>query len=96
MRVFVCSFVRSFVCSFVRLFTLYRVVSMLQRENDCSPFFHLGQLRKIRFMNYAGCQRKFKVQTFVGRYDGASKNAIDAEKRHGKGQAGPPKKKQRK
>ena len=30
---------------------------------------------KIRFMNYAGCKRKFKVDQFVARYRGASENA---------------------
>lgn len=30
---------------------------------------------KIRFMNYAGCRRKFKVDTFVARYRGAKENA---------------------
>ena len=34
---------------------------------------------KIRYMNYAGCQRKFDVQAFVQRYDPtASANAIAA------------------
>jgi len=31
---------------------------------------------KVRFMNYAGCQRKFDVHSFVTRYDGASENAL--------------------
>lgn len=30
---------------------------------------------KIRFMNYAGCKRKFKIDPFVARYKGASENA---------------------
>uniref|UniRef100_A0A7S2PTZ8 Deoxyribodipyrimidine photo-lyase n=2 Tax=Leptocylindrus danicus TaxID=163516 RepID=A0A7S2PTZ8_9STRA len=30
---------------------------------------------KIRFMNYAGCKRKFKVQDFVARYPVALVNA---------------------
>ena len=30
---------------------------------------------KIRFMNYAGCKRKFKVDQFVARYKGAAENA---------------------
>ncbi|KAL3823230.1 hypothetical protein ACHAXA_003509 [Cyclostephanos tholiformis] len=30
---------------------------------------------KIRYMNYAGCKRKFKVDQFVARYRGASENA---------------------
>jgi len=30
---------------------------------------------KIRYMNYAGCKRKFKVDTFVARYKGAAENA---------------------
>jgi deoxyribodipyrimidine photo-lyase len=34
---------------------------------------------KIRYMNYAGCKRKFKVDVFVKKYKGASENAIAAE-----------------
>lgn len=34
---------------------------------------------KIRFMNYKGCKRKFKVDDFVKKYEGASENAIAAE-----------------
>jgi hypothetical protein len=30
---------------------------------------------KIRYMNYAGCKRKFKLEQFVARYRGASENA---------------------
>src|SRR6056300_1647759 len=30
---------------------------------------------KIRYMNYAGCKRKFKVDQFVAKYDGAAENA---------------------
>ena len=30
---------------------------------------------KIRYMNYAGCKRKFKVDQYVARYRGASENA---------------------
>lgn len=30
---------------------------------------------KIRYMNYAGCKRKFKVAQFVDRYEGAAENA---------------------
>mmetsp|Transcript_1383 Transcript_1383/g.2246 ORF Transcript_1383/g.2246 Transcript_1383/m.2246 type:complete len:142 (-) Transcript_1383:225-650(-) len=30
---------------------------------------------KIRFMNYAGCKRKFKVDDFVAKYVGAKSNA---------------------
>jgi hypothetical protein len=30
---------------------------------------------KIRYMNYAGCKRKFKVDQFVARYRGAYENA---------------------
>jgi deoxyribodipyrimidine photo-lyase len=37
---------------------------------------------KIRFMNYAGCKRKFKVVTFVAQYPGASENAIKATEKH--------------
>ena len=33
---------------------------------------------KIRFMNYAGCKRKFKVSEFVARYKGAAINASKA------------------
>ena len=31
---------------------------------------------KIRFMNYAGCKRKFKVAEFVAKYPPALKNAV--------------------
>lgn len=52
---------------------------------------------KIRFMNYNGCKRKFKIDTFVGQYDGALKNSLEASKKHGKSKDGPPTtKKQRK
>ena len=37
---------------------------------------------KIRYMNYAGCKRKFKVVEFVKKYQGASKNAVQAEAKH--------------
>lgn len=37
---------------------------------------------KIRFMNYAGCKRKFKVADFVQRYKGATENAAQAEAKH--------------
>jgi deoxyribodipyrimidine photo-lyase len=37
---------------------------------------------KIRFMNYAGCKRKFKVADFVKKYEGAAENAIEAEAKH--------------
>lgn len=30
---------------------------------------------KIRFMNYAGCKRKFKVAEFVSKYPPAAENA---------------------
>ena len=51
---------------------------------------------KIRFMNYNGCKRKFKIDTFVAMYDGALKNSLEAPKKHGKSKEGPPAKKQRK
>ena len=35
---------------------------------------------KIRYMNYAGCQRKFNVSEFVAKYPPASANAKDAAK----------------
>jgi deoxyribodipyrimidine photo-lyase len=35
---------------------------------------------KIRYMNYAGCKRKFKVEKFVSRYRGASENAAMVSK----------------
>merc|ERR1719181_1265375 len=38
---------------------------------------------KIRYMNYAGCKRKFKVDEFVAKYEGAKENAIAAAKLHG-------------
>lgn len=31
---------------------------------------------KIRYMNYAGCKRKFKIETFVARYPPAKANSI--------------------
>jgi len=34
---------------------------------------------KIRFMNYNGCKRKFKVDQFVKKYPPAAKNALKAE-----------------
>lgn len=36
---------------------------------------------KIRFMNYNGCKRKFKVETFVGRYPEAAKNAAKGKRK---------------
>ncbi|GKY98098.1 hypothetical protein MPSEU_000767600 [Mayamaea pseudoterrestris] len=33
---------------------------------------------KIRYMNYAGCKRKFKVAAFVAKYKGAAENAAKA------------------
>jgi deoxyribodipyrimidine photo-lyase len=30
---------------------------------------------KIRYMNYAGCKRKFKIDSYVARYRGAAENA---------------------
>ena len=30
-------------------------------------------------MNYAGCKRKFKIDTFVARYDGAAENAAKVD-----------------
>ncbi|KAL7486825.1 hypothetical protein ACHAW6_015508 [Cyclotella cf. meneghiniana] len=35
---------------------------------------------KIRYMNYAGCKRKFKIDSFVARYKGAKENAVKADK----------------
>jgi deoxyribodipyrimidine photo-lyase len=37
---------------------------------------------KIRYMNYNGCKRKFKVSDFVAKYHGAAENAIKAESKH--------------
>merc|ERR1712151_811136 len=36
---------------------------------------------KIRFMNYAGCKRKFKVDEFVTKYKPAKENSIIALKK---------------
>ena len=36
---------------------------------------------KIRFMNYAGCKRKFKVANFVARYPKAAINAKEASRK---------------
>ncbi|CAM9853897.1 unnamed protein product [Discosporangium mesarthrocarpum] len=33
---------------------------------------------KIRYMNYAGCKRKFDIHAFVSKYNGAAKAAIAA------------------
>jgi hypothetical protein len=38
---------------------------------------------QVRFMNYAGCKRKFKVAEFVARYKGAAENAAHATKKVG-------------
>eukprot|EP00980_Cylindrotheca_fusiformis_P009191 scaffold2003_cov139-Cylindrotheca_fusiformis.AAC.7 len=43
---------------------------------------------KIRFMNYAGCKRKFKVADFVEKYKGAAENASKAEAEHNGGKRG--------
>jgi len=43
---------------------------------------------KIRFMNYAGCKRKFKVAEFVAKYEGAAINAAQAEKKGNEKTAG--------
>jgi len=37
---------------------------------------------KIRYMNYNGCKRKFKVPAFVAQYKGASENAVKATQKH--------------
>jgi deoxyribodipyrimidine photo-lyase len=37
---------------------------------------------KIRFMNYKGCKRKFKVADFVAKYKGAAEHAAAAETKH--------------
>ena len=38
---------------------------------------------KIRYMNYAGCKRKFKVVDFVGRSRGKKDNAARAAEWYG-------------
>mmetsp|Transcript_42771 Transcript_42771/g.103465 ORF Transcript_42771/g.103465 Transcript_42771/m.103465 type:complete len:556 (-) Transcript_42771:51-1718(-) len=43
---------------------------------------------KIRFMNYAGCKRKFKVADFVKRYKGAAENAAKAEAKNNQAKRG--------
>ena len=43
---------------------------------------------KIRFMNYAGCKRKFKVPDFVRKYKGAAQNAAAAEAKHNEAKRG--------
>jgi len=35
---------------------------------------------KIRFMNYDGCKRKFKIATYVAKYPGALENSVQATK----------------
>jgi deoxyribodipyrimidine photo-lyase len=37
---------------------------------------------KIRFMNYNGCKRKFKIPSFVAKYKGSAANADAAIKKH--------------
>ena len=37
---------------------------------------------KIRFMNYNGCKRKFKVPSFVAKFKGAASNADAAIKKY--------------
>jgi deoxyribodipyrimidine photo-lyase len=39
---------------------------------------------KIRYMNYAGCKRKFDVDAFVRMYPPAAKNAMEAATKYGK------------
>merc|ERR1712183_287737 len=39
---------------------------------------------KIRFMNYAGCKRKFKVDSFVSRYQSAKSNATTTINKKGR------------
>jgi deoxyribodipyrimidine photo-lyase len=43
---------------------------------------------KIRYMNYAGCKRKFKVADFVRKYKGAAENAAEAEAKHNQAKRG--------
>jgi deoxyribodipyrimidine photo-lyase len=43
---------------------------------------------KVRYMNYAGCKRKFKVADFVKKYKGAAENAIEAEAKHQQAERG--------
>ena len=43
---------------------------------------------QVRYMNYAGCKRKFKVAEFVSKYDGAAKNAAQAMKAGNEKQSG--------
>ena len=50
---------------------------------------------KIRFMNYAGCKRKFKVATFVARYPDAAKNVGSASGKRKAAPAGKPAKSQK-
>ena len=38
---------------------------------------------KIRFMNYNGCKRKFKIPAFVQRYPGAAEHAVEASGNNG-------------
>jgi deoxyribodipyrimidine photo-lyase len=44
---------------------------------------------KIRFMNYAGCQRKFDVAAFVRQFPPAYETAMQVAKQHGKATANP-------
>ena len=62
--------------------TLYPMVVVSDFLSGCLCLIYLRKERpifgKIRFMNYAGCKRKFKVDQFVARYKGAAENAAKA------------------
>ena len=45
---------------------------------------------KIRYMNYAGCKRKFRVPLFVAKYKGAAENAAKASRAQSVGGAQEP------
>lgn len=50
---------------------------------------------KIRYMNYNGCKRKFKIPDFVRKYPGAAENAAKAEAKHAETKRSQKKRKER-
>ena len=66
-RAFLVSFIHHDVQELTLITAPYSIHDMGWKER---PIFG-----KIRFMNYAGCKRKFKVDQFVAQYKGAAENA---------------------
>ena len=70
----------SVVCYYVCVLML-RFIQWLLSLTSCLVVYLRKErpiFGKIRFMNYAGCKRKFKVDQFVARYKGAAENAAKA------------------